>query len=234
MIGPVETGLKLHAPSNTGFEGDRARHERIANHEACHAAMSITLIRGHTSPGTVEKRLTFAYGRTLVTSRIIVFVTLAILATILIVFTSSPISAILGLTALLVAYLVLFAVSPLLTQHWITRSRVILRQGWYFRAMIPFSSIDVLVAADDAGAFRTPLGISRPFGQPVLFVTGGRTNLMRVRLRSPRRFWQAFGLSASEIVFDVTDRDGFLAAFEERRRLLPPVQSNRARADLGD
>ena len=182
----------------------------------------------------MEKRLTFAYGRTLVTSRIIVFVSLATLAAILIVFTSSPISAILGLTGLLAAYLVLFAISPLLTQHWITRSRVILRQGWYFRAMIPFSSIDILVAADDAGAFRTPLGISRPFGQPVLFVTGGRTNLMRVRLRSPRRFWQAFGLSASEIVFDVTDRDGFLAAFEERRRLLPPVQSNRARADLGD
>src|SRR5207249_2452828 len=136
----------------------------------------------------VEKRLTFAYGRTLVTSRIIVFVTLAILATILIVFTSSPISAILGLTALLAAYLVLFAISPLLTQHWITRSRVILRQGWYFRAMIPFSSIDVLVAADDAGAFRTPLGISRPFGQPVLFVTGGRTNLMRVRLRFQLQF----------------------------------------------
>src|SRR2546428_10611766 len=99
--------------------------------------------------------------------------------------------------------------------------------------MILFSSIDVLVAGDDAGAFRTPLGISRPFGQPVLFVTGGRTNLMRVRLRSPRRFWQAFGLSASEVGFDVTDRGGFLAGVGERRRLLPPGPSNRARAALG-
>ncbi len=182
----------------------------------------------------MEKRLTFAYGRTLVTSRILVFASLAVLAAILILFTSSPASAVIGLTVLLAAYLVLFAVSPLLTQHWITRTRVILRQGWYFRAVIPFSGIEELRAADDAGAFRTPLGISRPFGQPVLFVTGGRTSLLRVRLRHPRRFWQAFGLSASEIVFDVTDRDGFLAAFEERRRLLPPVQSNRARADLGD
>lgn len=182
----------------------------------------------------MEKRLTFAYGRTLVTTRMTVFVTLAILAALLIVFTSSPFTTIAGLAALLAAYLVLFAVSPILTQHWITRSRVILRQGWYFRARIPFSNIDTLAAADDAGTFRTPLGISRPIGQPVLFVTGGRTNLVRVRLRSPRRFWQAFGLSATEIVFDVTDRDGFLAAFEERRRLLPPVQSDRARADLGD
>src|SRR5438093_1887612 len=184
--------------------------------------------------GTMEKRLTFAYGRTLVTSRIFVLASLAVLAAILIALTASPISAVLGLAALLAAYLVLFTLSPLLTQHWITRSRVILRQGWYFRAVLPFSAIEDLRAADDAIAFRTPLGISRPFGQPVLFVTGGRTNLMRVRLRSPRRFWQAFGLSASEIVFDVTDRDGFLAAFEERRRLLPPVQSNRARADFRD
>src|SRR6058998_984756 len=175
--------------------------------------MSITLIRSQPSPGTVEKRLTFAYGRTLVTSRIFVLASLA---------------------ALLAAYLVLFTLSPLLTQHWITRSRLILRQGWYFRAVLPFSVIEELQAADDAIAFRTPLGISRPFGQPVLFVTGGRTNLVRVRLQRPRRFWQAFGLSASEIVFDVTDREEFLAAFEERRRLLPPVQSDRARADLGD
>ena len=182
----------------------------------------------------MEKRLTFAYGRTLVTSRIFVLASLAVLAAILITLTSSPISAVLGLAALLAAYLVLFMLSPLLTQHWITRSRVILRQGWYFRAVLPFSGIEALQAADDAGAFRTPLGISRPFGQPVLFVTGGRTNLVRVRLQRPRRFWQAFGLSASEIVFDVTDREEFLAAFEERRRLLPPVQSDRARADLGD
>ena len=196
--------------------------------------MSSTLIKGRHESGTMEKRLTFPYGRTLVTSRIFVFASLAILAAILILFTSSPASAVIGLTVLLAAYLVLFAVSPLLTQHWITRTRVILRQGWYFRAVIPFSGIEELLAADDAGAFRTPLGISRPFGQPVLFVTGGRTKLVRVRLRHPRRFWQAFGLSASEIVFDVTDRDGFLAAFEERRRLLPPVKADRAHTDLGD
>src|SRR3989441_2377070 len=220
-----EQHLVRRQSNETGLTREPSRARRGHEHYA--------YPRSHES-GTVEKRLTFAYGRTLVTSRIIVFVSLAILAAILIVFTSSPISAILGLTALLAAYLVLFAISPLLTQHWITRYRVILRQAWYFWAMMPFSSIEILVAADDAGAFRTPPGISRPFGQPVLFVTGGRTNLMQKSLSSLRRFWQAFGLSASEIVFDVTDRDGFLSAFEERRRLLPPVQSNRARADLGD
>src|SRR5438445_12494445 len=145
--------------------------------------MSITLIRSQPSPGTVEKRLTFAYGRTLVTSRIFVLASLAVLAAILIALTSSPISAVLGLAALLAAYLVLFTLSPLLTQHWITRSRVILRQGWYFRAVLPFSGIQALQAAHDAGAFLTPLVISRPSGRPPAVVAGGRHDLVRARLQ---------------------------------------------------
>ena len=134
----------------------------------------------------------------------------------------------------LAAYLVLFTVSPLLTEHWLTRSRLILRQGWYFRAVIPFSDIESISAADDAGRTHVPLGIHRPLGQPALFVTGGRTNLVSLRLRRPRRFWQAFGLVATEIIFDVEGRDGFLAAFEERRSSLAPVQTHGPDADLGD
>src|SRR5207245_144894 len=116
--------------------------------------MSITLIRSQPSPGTVEKRLKFAYGRTLVTSRTFALARLAVLHPIFIPLPSSRTSAVLGLAALLAAYLVLFTLSPLLTQHWITRSRLILRQGWYFRAVLPFSVIEELQAADDAIAFR--------------------------------------------------------------------------------
>ncbi len=197
--------------------------------------MSATLIRGKASPGTVEKRLTFRYGKALVVGRFVLFASLTGLASVFVVlFTSGQLEAVLGLAALLVSYFVLFTLSPILTQHWITMSRLILRQGWYFRAVIPFSDIDDLRAAGDTGPLRTPLGLSRPLGQPVLFVTGGRTNLVTLRLLRPRRFWQFFGLSASEIVFDVTDRDRFLAAIEERRRLFSPVQADRAHANLGD
>lgn len=183
----------------------------------------------------MEKRLTFSYGKTLITSRLILFVSVAALIGVAVaLFTSVPLLPVLGLVAVLAAYFILFTVSPMFTQHWITRSRLILRQGWYFRAVIPFTEIDELRAAGDTGPLRTPLGINRPFGQPVLFVTGGRTNLVTLRLGHPRRFWQSFGFSAAEIVFDVTDRDRFLAAFEERRRSLPPVKAERAHADLGD
>lgn len=174
------------------------------------------------------KRLTFRTGRTLVVGRIFVFGSFtALIALAVALFTSTPFLPVLALAAVLVAYFVLFVVSPLLTEHWIVRTRVILRQGWYFRAMILFSEIETVSAGDDVGPLRAPLGISRPLGQAVLFVTGGRTNLVALRLREPRRFWQAFGLSAREIVFDVTDRARFLAALEERRRLLPPVEAER-------
>ena len=183
----------------------------------------------------MPKRLTFAYGRAQVISRTFFLVGLIALLAITVAITPSfPGLTIAILGVVLAAYFLLFTVSPLITQHWVTRSRLILRQGWYFRAVIPFSDIESIASADDAGRTRVPLGIHRPLGQPALFVTGGRTGLVSVRLRRPRKFWQAFGLSATEIIFDVTDREGFLAAFNERRASFPPVQADRAHAELRD
>ena len=183
----------------------------------------------------VAKRLTFTYGRTHLIGRSVLLIGMTALLVIGVALSPEvPWLTIAAIATVLVAYLILFTVSPLLTEHWMTRSRVILRQGWYFRAVIPFSEIESISAADDAGRTTVPLGIHRPLGQPALFVTGGRMNLVALRLRHPRRFWQAFGLFASEIIFDVGDRDGFLAAFEERRSSLPPVQANSADAELRD
>lgn len=183
----------------------------------------------------MEKRLAYSYGGALVVSRIVYFlIAFALVGALLALapaFPVLPAAAFLGLLA--VAFL-LFAVSPLLTRHWLTRSRLILRQGWYFRAIIPFSDILSLEAPQDAAIIRVPPGIHRPLGQPTLYVTGGRAGLLVVRLGHTRRFWSSFGLAADQIVFDVTDPAGFLRAYAERRRLLPPVQANRPDADLGD
>jgi hypothetical protein len=187
-------------------------------------------------PGRVEKRLAFGYGRTLIAGRAaLLAVSSAAVGVFFALFTSAPpLLPVVLLASVLGVYGVVFVGSPLLTEHWVTRSRLILRQGWYFRAVVRFSDIETVSSASDVERQRVPLGINRPFGQPMLFVTGGRTNLVACRLREPRRFWQAFGLSAREIVFDVDDRTRFLAAFEERQRLLPPVQPNRAHAELRD
>lgn len=183
------------------------------------------------------KRLSFAYGRTFVLGRLAFLVGLVALVALTIALTPSfPLvtAAILG--AILVAYGVLFVLSPLLTEHWLTRSRLILRQGWYFRAVILLADVESVSPADSPSRSRVPLGIHRPMGQPSLFVTGGRTGMVSLRLREPRRFWQAFGLPASEILFDVVDPERFLAGFEERRAQgsLAPVEPKRAYANLRD
>lgn len=181
------------------------------------------------------KRLAFAYGRALVLSRLLVWLVLTGLVVIVIVNTPDfPVLTLAILGGVLAAYVLLLVLSPLLTQHWLTRSRLILRQGWYFRAVIRIADIEALTAAEDAGRLRVPLGIHRPLGQPSLFVTGGRTGLISLRLRSPRKFWQSFGLSASEILFDVTDRPALIAAFEERRGSLPPVEADGPNPELRD
>lgn len=181
------------------------------------------------------KRLAFAHGRTLVTGRLILMVVLAALVAMSVLLTPDfPILTVATIGAIFFAYGLVFVVSPLLTEHWLTRSRLILRQGWYFRAVIPLAEIEEIREADDAGQRRLPLGIHRPMGQPTLFVTGGRTGLVSLRLRQPRRFWQSFGLFATDILFDVDDRTRFLDAFEERRGSLSPIQAEGASADLRD
>ena len=176
----------------------------------------------------MEKRLTFAYGRALIVSRFMVLGALVVSASVGIA-VLPPLSP--GLVAvpaaLLAVYFLLFAVSPLLTDHWLTRSRLVLRQGWYFRVVLPLSDVEDIQLVDHASPGQIPLGIHRPLGRSVLYATGARTGLVSVRLRSPRRFWQSFGLPATEIVFDVRQPTQLIEAIEERRRLLAPVEPDR-------
>ena len=176
----------------------------------------------------MEKRLAFAYGRALVVFRAGYFLLLfAAVGLLLGLARNLPIVPVAVFGAVLALAAFLFVVSPLLTEHWLTRSRLVLRQGWYFRAILRFSEIESIGPAEVGGP---ALGVHRPLGQRTLYVTASRTGLVVVRLIEPRRFWQSFGLAASEIVFDVTDRNAFLRAFEERRSLLAPVQAEGADA----
>jgi hypothetical protein len=174
----------------------------------------------------MEKRLAFRYGRVLVAVRVLWVAMLGVFSAVAVALFPSIAPAYLALLVGVfgVVFLVL-CVSPLLTDHWLTRSRLILRQGWYFRVAIPFAEIASVRPLADPVPGRIPLGIHRPLGRPILFVTAGRTGLIEIRLERPRRFLQALGLLASDIVFDVMDARGFLDAFEERRRLFAPVEA---------
>ena len=183
----------------------------------------------------MEKRLAFAYGRTLALSRMVLFVVaFGLVGVFLVLSPSVPLVPFLAFLVFLLAATALFAISPLLTEHWLTRSRLILRQGWYFHVSLPIAGIVSLAPADDVTPARVPLGVHRPLGRATLYITGGRAGLLVARLGRPRRFWSSFGLEATELVFDVADQQGFLRAYEERRGLLSPVQADRADADLRD
>ena len=183
----------------------------------------------------MEKRLAFRYGRALIWYRLALFaIIFAAFGFLLAIGPRFPDIPAIALGIVLGAATVVFALSPLGTDHWLTRSRLILRQGWYFRAIVPLTDIESVRPAEDFSRLKAPLGIHRPLGQPALYVTGGRTGLVVVRLRESRRFWQSFGLPASEVIFDVADRDAFLRAVEDRQGLLAPVQSHRPNPDLRD
>ena len=178
------------------------------------------------------KRREFAYGHGFFLQRLLLFALFAVffLAFIAFLVRATPPEWLAGLAVLLTVYILVWGVSPLLTNHWLTTTRLILRQGWYFRAVLPLREIEGVEPFDG----KVPFGLRAPFGRGRLYATGSKIGLVSVRLRTPRRFWAVLGAPADEIVFDVDSRERFLEAFRERQTSLAPVQAERADAHLRD
>ncbi len=123
-----------------------------------------------------------------------------------------------------------FGLSPLLTSHWVTRSRLILRRGWFFKAIIPISNIASVTAYDS----ESKLGLNLSFYSRTLYITSSRHDLVEVRLKRPRRFAQMFGLVAIRIVINVDRREDFIKSIREKIALLTPVETYSSDAQLGD
>ncbi len=121
--------------------------------------------------------------------------------------------------ALISTILVLvIGVSPIMTNHTLTQNELILRQGWYFRSIIPrddIGSIDIL----ERGPRRT--GVFFDFRGTSLYVTTQRHNLIRIGLKHPRRFNWALGKKTDQVVFDSLDQRVFLKAMEAKAEITP-------------
>ena len=135
-----------------------------------------------------------------------------------------------GFAVLLGVYLVVWGASPFLTDHWLTTTRLILRQGWYFRGAFPLREIESLRRFEG----DAPLGLRAQVGRRRLFVTGSKVGLLTLKLRRPRRFWAVLGAEVEEVVFDVGSPDAFLEAFGGRTASLAPVQPERPDPYLRD
>lgn len=124
-------------------------------------------------------------------------------------------------TLIMAAILIVFGVSPLLTDHEVVGDRIVLRQGWYFRASIQIGSVKKIEHLEK-GPLRT--GVFFLVLQPTLYITSKRHDLVMLELREKRRFGWALGKRADKIVFDVTEPDRFFRTIEERRGLIPSSQ----------
>jgi membrane protein YdbS with pleckstrin-like domain len=121
--------------------------------------------------------------------------------------------------ALVSAVLVLtVGVSPIMTNHTLNESELVLRQGWLFRSVIPteeIKSINVL----ERGPRRT--GVFFDFKGTSLYVTTQRHNLIRLTLKNPRRFNWALWKRTDQIIFDSLDQRVFLKAMESKAEITP-------------
>lgn len=170
------------------------------------------------APRTVPYARRYFYQRTMVLLTVFSFLLL-----ILVVQAGTPAGWLSLAAGVLVAYVVVVGLSPMLTSHTLTRSRIILRQGWYFRCIVALGDAEAIGPYDGDPKFGLRLVPSRD----ILFVVGGRRNLVSLRLREPRRFPQVLFLTAKEIVFDVDDREAFLAAIVDRRASGKPLPARK-------
>lgn len=109
-------------------------------------------------------------------------------------------SALVMFLLLLVSFLL--GVSPFLTDHELHDDRLVLRQGWYFKATIPLGNI-VDARLVDTGPRK--IGISFRMHGPAVGVTTCKRGLIELRLRTPQTFAWAWGKRADRVFFDAID-----------------------------
>jgi hypothetical protein len=114
-------------------------------------------------------------------------------------------------SAMTMFFLVL-GVSPLLTKHSIEKNEIVLRQGWHFSVRIPINNVKTINPIDGAPKDRSLL-ISQTQG--ILNITASKSGLISLKLHRPQRFASVFWRRADEVIFDVTDTEGFRSSFEQ-------------------
>jgi hypothetical protein len=180
---------------------------------------------------TRPKRLTvpypksYFYGRT-VYHIVIMSPVLAVLA----LFAGAETLHLTLLAVLFIVYIVVMDLTPTFTDHWLTRSRLIIRQGLLFKTVLPLREVASVERTDETAK----VGVKFQLRSNRLFVTSSRANLVLIRLKAPRTFPWALGKRADEIVINVEDREGFLNEMEARLALFPPVETEGSDADLRD
>jgi hypothetical protein len=160
---------------------------------------------------TVER---FRYGRQQFLINMVLLLALVIMVPLVLVSLGGVDIIILsGMMLLVIMLIAFFAISPMVTCHEIDDSSVILRQGWYFKAIIPLENIKG-VRRIDQGPRRTGTW-SRTLGDE-LYVTTRRYDIIEVKLKETQRFPWAMWKSGNRVFFDTLDNSEIIRSLERR------------------
>ena len=176
---------------------------------------------------TVRQDFTYPKGYLIVR----LFLTLLLILLLLMIMATFSIFGIWSFITLgvLAVYFIIVGVSPLFTDHWVTLTRLVLRQGWYFKVSTPYSQIESIGRTDELGKY----GLWSALFKGKVYVVTSQHGLVSIKLRSPVRFLMILGKEATELIVSVEQPDAFIWAIKEKIELLPPVHTDRADAELG-
>jgi|ADurb_Cas_02_Slu_FD_contig_31_2766845_length_1335_multi_7_in_0_out_0_2 membrane protein YdbS with pleckstrin-like domain len=116
-------------------------------------------------------------------------------------------------SVLTIAVLVV-GVSPLLTPHEVTEGRIILRQGWHHRLVVPVARVKRLERLDRIEAKE---GVLMDAFNRTLVMTDGKANGLRLELKEAVRVPSALWKKVDAVIFDVDEPDRFIAEVDKAR-----------------
>jgi hypothetical protein len=146
------------------------------------------------------------------------FVIIMVGMLLILAFIRAPLEWLLFFFLILLVMLLVLGISPLLTDHALTRRRLIIRQGWHFKIEIMLSNIKS-VEANEEGL----KGFASAKEKDALYVTSSKFDQVSIKLKKSVRLIYALGKLIDEVIICVENRNAFI---EDINGLIQSLQSS--------
>lgn len=117
-------------------------------------------------------------------------------------------SFVLVMGGLLALTVLVIGVSPLLTLHEVVDGRIVIRQGWHSKMVIPMEQVKRIQRLDRIEAKE---GVLLDAFNRTLVMTDSKSNGIRLELNKAVRVPAVFWKKVDVVIFDVADPDRFVA-----------------------
>ena len=110
--------------------------------------------------------------------------------------------------SLIALTVLVIGVSPLLTRHEVVDDKIMIRQGWHSKLVIPMDQVKRLQRLDRIEAKE---GVLLDAFNRTLVMTDSKSNGIRLEMHKAVRVPAAFWKKVDVVIFDVVDPDRFVA-----------------------